>query len=205
VATGPAFSFCYPDNLEALGAAGAEIVPFDPCADAALPEAVGAVIAGGGFPEVFAETLSANRPMLASLRAHHGAGGVVWAECGGLLWLCRSLDDRPMAGLVDATAELGTRCVVGYRAATTTTVSPLGPPGTELRGHEFHYSRCDPGGAALALTGRTGASSGGFADSRLLASYLHVHLASRPDLAETVVRAAASAATAQPNQRRQLP
>jgi cobyrinic acid a,c-diamide synthase len=193
VAAGPAFSFCYPDNLEALTAAGAEVLPFDPCEDEAIPEGVGAVVAGGGFPEVYAEALSANRPMLASLRAHQARGGVVWAECGGLLWLARSLDGWPMAGLVDATAALtGTR-VLGYRSARTALSSPLGPAGTELRGHEFHYSATDPGGDALVLTGRHGTSTGGFAGPRLLASYLHVHLAAAPHLAEAVVRAASPA------------
>jgi cobyrinic acid a,c-diamide synthase len=192
VAAGPAFSFCYPDNLEALTAAGAEVVPFDPCVDGALPAGIGAVVAGGGFPEVFADALAANRPMLASLRAHHARGGVIWAECGGLCWLARSLDGRPMAGLVDAEAALTSTRVLGYRTARTTTASPLGPAGTVVRGHEFHYSATDPAGAALALSGRHGRSAGGFATPRLLASYLHIHLAARPDLAEAIVRAAAS-------------
>ena len=191
VAAGPAFSFCYPDNLEALTAAGAEVVPFDPCTDEALPEAVGAVVAGGGFPEVFAEPLAANLPMLRSVRAHHDRGGVVWAECGGLLWLARSLDGWPMAGIIDAVARLTATRALGYRTATTTAPSPLGPTGTELRGHEFHYSATAPAGAALQLHGRHGPSTGGFASPQLLASYLHLHLAATPRLTETVVRAAA--------------
>jgi cobyrinic acid a,c-diamide synthase len=98
-----------------------------------------------------------------------------------------------MAGLVNATAALtGTR-VLGYRSARTALSSPLGPAGTELRGHEFHYSATDPGGDALVLTGRHGTSTGGFAGPRLLASYLHVHLAAAPHLAEAVVRAASPA------------
>jgi cobyrinic acid a,c-diamide synthase len=194
VAAGPAFSFCYPDNLEALTAAGAEVIPFDPCTDAALPAGIGAVVAGGGFPEVFAEALAANGPMLESLRAHHARGGVIWAECGGLLWLARSLDGWAMAGIVDTAAALTKTRVLGYRSGYTTTASPLGPAGTPLRGHEFHYSAIDPPGDALALTGRHGPSSGGFATPRLLASYLHLHLGARPDLAEAVVRAAAGEA-----------
>jgi cobyrinic acid a,c-diamide synthase len=194
VAAGPAFSFCYPDNLEALRAAGAELLPFDPCSAQALPDGVTAVVAGGGFPEVYAEPLSRNRPMLRSLRAHHERGGVVWAECGGLLWLTRSLDGWPMAGLIDTTAALTTTRVLGYRSATTTAPSPLGPTGTQLRGHEFRYSAMAPAGDALRLTGRNGASTGGFAEPRMLASYLHVHLAASPALAESVVRTAAAVA-----------
>lgn len=197
VAAGPAFSFCYQDNLEALSAAGAEIVTFDPCRDEALPERSAAVVAGGGFPEVFAEALAANRPMLASVARHHRHGGVVWAECGGLLWLARSLDGWPMAGVVDADATMsGGGRVLGYRAATTTERSPLGQAGTELRGHEFHYSATDPGGEALVLTGRSGVTRGGFAGPGLLASYLHVHLAAAPHLAEAFVSAATGVAQA---------
>jgi cobyrinic acid a,c-diamide synthase len=196
VAAGPAFSFCYQENLEALAAAGAELVTFDPCRDTALPERSAAVVAGGGFPEVFAEALAANRPMLDSVAAHRRGGGVIWAECGGLLWLTRSLEGWPMAGVIDADATMGGGRVLGYRSATTTVASPLGPAGTGLRGHEFHYSTTDPGGDALVLTGRTGVTRGGFADPSLLASYLHVHLGGTPRLAEAFVSAASGGARA---------
>src|SRR5207247_98707 len=92
VASGPAFSFVYPENLEALTALGAEVVPFDPRHDQRLPDAVDGLYAGGGFPEVFAPELAANRPLLADLRTAVGRGLCVLAECGGLLWLARSLD-----------------------------------------------------------------------------------------------------------------
>jgi cobyrinic acid a,c-diamide synthase len=190
VAAGPAFSFCYPDNLEALAAAGAEVVPFDPCADASLPEGTAAVLAGGGFPELFAEPLSDNGPMLASLADHCRRGGAVWAECGGLLWLTRRLDRWPMAGVIDAEATMSGGRVLGYRSATTTVSSPVGPAGTALRGHEFHYSSTSPPGGALVMTGRQGVVRSGFAGPSLLASYLHVHLAAAPLLAEAFVSAA---------------
>lgn len=191
VAAGPAFSFSYPDNLEALDAAGAEVVAFDPCVDEELPALTSAVLAGGGFPEVYADALAANEPMLRSVADHHLRGGVIWAECGGLLWLTRSLDGSAMAGVVDADATMGGGRVLGYRSATTTGRSPLGPAGTQVRGHEFHYSATDPGGDALVLVGRHGTTTGGFAAPHLLASYLHVHLASYPTLAESFVSAAA--------------
>ena len=198
VASGPAFSFCYPDNLEALDAAGAEVVTFDPCIDEQLPAGTSAVLAGGGFPELYAEVLAANEPMLRSVADHHLRGGVIWAECGGLLWLTRSLDGSAMAGVVDADATSGDGRVLGYRSATTTRPSPLGPAGTQVRGHEFHYSATDPGGDALVLAGRHGTTTGGFAARHLLASYLHVHLASDPTLAETFVSAAARSPLAVP-------
>ena len=188
---GRAFSFTYPDNLELLEQAGAQLTPVDPEADRRLPEGIGALYAGGGFPEVFASALAANRPLLDDVRRRVGAGLVTWAECGGLLWLARSLDDHPMAGALDADASMTPRLTLGYRRARTTVDTPLGRRGTPLRGHEFHYSTVDPGGGALDWQGREGPGRGGFASPTLLASYLHVHLASDPSLAERFVSAAA--------------
>jgi cobyrinic acid a,c-diamide synthase len=188
VAAGPAFSFMYPDNLEALAAAGAELVPFDPCRDPGLPGACTGLIAGGGFPETFAEALSENLPMLADVRERVGRGLVTWAECGGLLWLCDELDGRAMAGVVAAGATMTPRLTLGYRVATATADTPLGQAGTELRGHEFHYSAMEPAGELFAFTGRHGRSAGGFGGPRLAASYLHTHLAARPDVAQGFVR-----------------
>ncbi len=189
MAGGPAFSFTYPDNLEMLRSAGAELVEFDPCTDDRLPDGCTGLIAGGGFPEVHLHALSDNAPLLAEVRRRVDDGLVVWAECGGLVWLGQGLDGRPLAGVVDTHAAMGDRVTLGYRQATTRVDSPLGPAGTTLRGHEFHYSTVEPAGDALLLTGRHGSSRAGFAGDRLLASYLHLHLGARPDIAEHVVRA----------------
>ena len=135
LAAGPAFSFTYPDNLDALRAAGAELVPFDPCSDEALPVGVQGLVAGGGFPEVYADQLSANTRLLADVRKRIDDGLVTWAECGGLLWLCSQLDGKPMAGVLDATSEMTSRLTLGYRTATSTVPTPLGPSGTVVRGH----------------------------------------------------------------------
>jgi cobyrinic acid a,c-diamide synthase len=194
VAGGPAFSFEYPDNLEAMEAAGAELVPFDPLRDASLPHGCSGLIAGGGFPEVFAAQLASNLPLLADLRRRCDAGLVVWAECGGLLWLTRALDGHAMAGVIEADATMTDQLTLGYRTATTTTASPLGPAGLALRGHEFHYSTIEPPGDALALEGRFGTGPGGWATPTLLASYLHLHLGAAPELAEAFVRRAAAGA-----------
>ncbi len=117
VAGGPAFSFSYPDNLELLEQAGAELVPFDPLADAALPAEVDALYAGGGFPEVFVEALAANRPLLADVRDRVADGLSTWAECGGLLWLARSLDGHALCGAIDAEGRMTDRLTLGYRRA----------------------------------------------------------------------------------------
>src|SRR5207248_1386667 len=115
---------------------------------------------------------------------------VTWAECGGLLWLARSLDGHPLAGVLEAEARMTPGLTLGYRRAVAATDSPLAAAGTELRGHEFHYSCIEPAGNALTLIGRRGSEPGGFATDRLLASYLHLHLGGDPAPAERFVRTA---------------
>ena len=184
VAGGPAFSFTYPDNLELLAQAGAELVAFDPLTAPSLPPGVAGLYAGGGFPEVFAAGLAANAPLLNDVRRKVGAGLVTWAECGGLLWLARSLDGHQLGGVVGADARMTERLTLGYRRARLRVTSPLGPAGTELRGHEFHYSELDPPGDAMEWSGRTGQGRAGFAGPTLVASYVHVHMGADPALAE---------------------
>ena len=127
IASGPAFSFVYQDNLEALAAAGAELLPFDPRLDPGLPDGSTALYVGGGFPEVFVAGLSENRPLQRDLRAKASDGLVMWAECGGLLWLARSLDGHPLAGIVPAEGIMTDRLTLGYRTAELRVDSPLGP------------------------------------------------------------------------------
>ncbi|HWC11765.1 MAG TPA: cobyrinate a,c-diamide synthase [Acidimicrobiales bacterium] len=189
---GRSFSFSYPDNLELLEQAGAEIVPFDPEIDDRLPPAVDALYAGGGFPEVFAARLAANRPLLDDVGRRVAGGLVTWAECGGLLWLARSLDGHRMAGAVPADTRMTDRLTLGYRRSRPLVDTPLAAAGTELRGHEFHYSTCEPGGDALEWRGREGGGRSGFASPTLMASYLHLHLAADPGLAERFVGTAAA-------------
>ncbi len=191
VAGGPAFTFCYEDNLEALRAAGAEIVTFDPLRDEQLPDDIDGVIVGGGFPEVFGEHLAGNVALAADVRRRVANGLVTWAECGGLLWLAESLDDQPMVGAVPAVAHMTSRLTLGYRHAVSEVASPLGPAGTTLRGHEFHYSTVEPTGQALRLTSRFGDRLEGFADGHLLATYLHLHLGSDGGPAAAFVSACA--------------
>jgi cobyrinic acid a,c-diamide synthase len=204
VAAGPAFSFMYPDNLELLEQAGAEVVPFDPLADPVLPEPVDGLVAGGGFPEVFAQALSDNQKLLAALRdrvlarqassaTSPGGGGLaVWAECGGLLWLARSLDGRPLAGVIEADARMTDRLTLGYRTAMATRDSPVAAAGSVVRGHEFHYSAIEPEGDGLVLEGRFGQGRAGWLGPRLFASYVHLHLGAAPEVAERFVAACAA-------------
>jgi cobyrinic acid a,c-diamide synthase len=199
VAAGPAFSFSYADNLELLTEAGAEIVPFDPLRDRALPEGIGALVAGGGFPEVFAGALAENKSLLADTRRRVAAGLVTWAECGGLLWLGEELDGHRLCGVIAARGRITDRLTLGYRTATFGADTPLGIGGTVVRGHEFHYSSIDPVGDALSLSSSGGiAARSGWASPTLLASYLHIHLAGAPALATALVEAAAAAVNGGP-------
>lgn len=185
VATGPAFAFVYADNIEALEAAGAEVITFDPLQDERLPAEADGLYVGGGFPEVFAEGLAQNTRLLDDVRTR---GLVTWAECGGLLWLCNRLDGRRLAGVVDADARMTERLTLGYRRATARVDNPLCQAGEELRGHEFHYSVAEPAGDAFHLRARFGDGPGGFATPTLVASYLHLHLGATPRPAERFVR-----------------
>jgi cobyrinic acid a,c-diamide synthase len=175
VAAGRAFTFTYSDTLDALRAGGAEILPFDPLADEQLPDAIDGLIVGGGFPEVHAASLTDNTPLLAAVRHAVTAGTPTWAECGGLLWLTHFLDGRPMAGVLPASAWMTDTLTLGYREAMTTVASPLGPAGTGLRAHEFHYATIEPAGDALDMRSRFGHGRAGFAAPTLLASFLHHH------------------------------
>lgn len=187
VAGGPAFSFVYPDNLEALERAGAELVPFDPLQAPRLPEGCRALYAGGGFPEVFAGELAANLPLLESVREEVRRGLVVLAECGGLLWLASSLDGREMAGVLPARARMTGHLTLGYRRVLARRDTPVLAAGRSARGHEFHYSAVEPTGDALELTGRFGRGVAGFGGERMLASYVHLHFGSDPALARRLV------------------
>ncbi len=192
VAGGRAFTFTYTDTLDALAAAGVEVVPFDPRRDQRLPFDVDGLLVGGGFPETYAAELSDNHTLLADVRQRVAGGLPTWAECGGLAWLCRELDGHPMAGVIDAAATMGDRLHLGYRTAHTTAATPLGPAGTELRGHEFHYSTVDPPGDALHLQGRFASHPDGHATPTLVATYLHHHPGGDPSIVSNFVAACAA-------------
>jgi cobyrinic acid a,c-diamide synthase len=182
VAAGAAFTFTYTDTLEALSAAGAEVVTFDPARDRRLPERLAGLVIGGGFPETHVVELAANGPLLAEVRAAVGRGVPTWAECGGLLYLCRTLDGTPMAGVIAADATMTSRLSLGYRQVVTAAASPIGPAGTRFRAHEFHYARIEPGGDSLHLGSRWGDARAGFATASLLASFAHHHPGGDPSL-----------------------
>ena len=195
VASGPAFSFVYEENLELLRGSGAEISVFDPTSDETLPEGTEALYLGGGFPETYAEALSANEPLRKEVRAFAESGRPVIAECGGLLYLCRELDGHPMCGVIDAEARMTDRLFLGYRKARALADSPLSPTGNTLRGHEFHYSAVEPQAGALPAASPAwelpGRGEEGFVVGGVHASYLHTHWAATPELPRRLVQSAA--------------
>jgi len=198
VARDAAFCFYYPENLELLQAAGGEVVPFSPLADAALPEATDLLYLGGGYPELRAPVLAANEPMRRSIRRFHQQGGTIYAECGGLMYVCRELVDAsgtvyPMLDLLPARAVMQPRlAALGYVTLRTTRPTPLGPAGTAARGHEFHYSRLEglrPLTFAAELEhGRGETRPDGLMAGNLLAGYAHLHFGSNPALATALLR-----------------
>ena len=194
LAHGPAFCFHYEENLELLEAAGAELARFDPLTDETLPAGCGALMLAGGFPEVFAGALEANAALRTEVAAFAASGRPVLAECGGLLFLCRSLDGRPMCGVLPAEARMTDRLSLGYREATAATATPWIDAGEPTRGHEFHYSAVSPAHGeqgAWELTGRGQTRTEGFVAGAVQASYLHVHWAAFPDVPRRLVAAAA--------------
>jgi cobyrinic acid a,c-diamide synthase len=110
-----------------------------------------------------------------------------------LLWLGNELDGRAMAGVVPTAGTMTSRLTLGYRDVRTTRRSPLGPGGTHLRGHEFHYSTVEPRNDDLAPTTPGTVAPAAWLDERTFASYLHCHLGTAPELAHAFVGAAASA------------
>ncbi len=193
VAGGAAFTFCYTETMELLTAAGADVVTVDPLRDAALPPGTGALVLGGGFPEMHASDLSANESLRADVARLARSGAPVVAECAGLLYLARELDGLPMCGVLDATARMTPRLTLGYRDAVAAGSSVLTPAGTAVRGHEFHRTTVDPGNpAAPAPPAWTfGGRKEGFVQGGVHASYLHLHWAGYPGLARRLVAAAA--------------
>lgn len=190
LAGGAAFSFAYTETAETLTAAGAQVVMLDPLREEQLPAATAAVVLPGGFPEVYAEQLSANLPLLAALRRHLAAGAPLYAECAGLLLLCTALDGAPMVGQFEATATMTPRLTLGYRAATAPADTLAVSAGTTVTGHEFHRTAVDPGSGSEPAWTIEDRAEGFATGTRVLASYLHLHPAGVPSLAHRLVGAA---------------
>ncbi|MGW8976716.1 cobyrinate a,c-diamide synthase [Streptomyces platensis] len=198
VAGGAAFTFSYAEHAELLAAAGAEVAPFDPLRDEQLPPGTQGLVIGGGFPEMYAPDLSANAPLRAAVAELAASGAPVSAECAGLLYLSRSLDGKPMCGVLPAEARMTERLTLGYREAVALRDNALAAAGTRVRGHEFHRTALEPGAGADPAWGLTHPERRveGFVTGGVHASYLHVHWAAEPSLAGRLVASAARSAAA---------
>ena len=201
VARDKAFSFYYEDNFDLLRESGAEIVLFSPLADAELPPDLDGLYLGGGYPEVYADALSRNASMCAGIRALAEAGKPVYAECGGMIYLGKSLTtldghSYTMTGLLPMEFEMTPRLVhFGYVEVEFVESCLLGEKGTRVRGHSFHCSRVRADGAMptayqlnYSLSGRK--EPEGYRFKNVLASYVHLHFRANPVLARSLVMAA---------------
>lgn len=206
IARDAAFCFYYEENLRLLRAAGARLVEFSPMNDPYLPDGISGLYLGGGYPELYAFELGQNNKLRREIKEFCAVGHPVYAECGGFMYLMNDIiTDRgryAMSGVFPVRAEMGQRFrALGYREATVTADSILGASGTKARGHEFHYSSIQDEivpsemPAIYSLTGRKGPLAGpeGFVRDNTLGSYVHLHFASTPGIAEAFVEACRNA------------
>ena len=198
VAFDDAFCFYYPENLELLEDAGCEIVPFSPLDERSVPRDVDGLYFGGGFSDVFAARLAANRPFLDSVVRAHQQGTPIYAECGGTLLVSRTLRTpdgavHDMAGVIPIDIALDGTPRLGYRDVRLMSDCLLGPAGTRLRGHEFHFStllsETDCYRAAYSMHDCDGEPLGchGWTDPLLGASFVQLHFGQDPEIASRLV------------------
>ncbi|MBI4720931.1 MAG: hydrogenobyrinic acid a,c-diamide synthase (glutamine-hydrolyzing), partial [Chitinivibrionia bacterium] len=198
-----AFSFYYPENLEALERAGAELIVSSPLRDTHIPE-VDAIYIGGGFPETFAEALAANVPFRRAVAAAVEAGMPVYAECAGAMYLGEKLvvggESYPMAGALPVVFGFEKRPQGhGYAAVEAVAPNPFFRLGARIRGHELHYSRVlamDERSVSFAFKILRGqgvdGKSDGICRKNTLASYCHIHALGTRGWAASMVEAGES-------------
>ncbi|MGD8881004.1 MAG: cobyrinate a,c-diamide synthase [Desulfobacterales bacterium] len=197
-----AFQFYYPENIDALNEAGAETVFISPLAEKTLP-ALDALYIGGGFPETHAKELAQNESFRKELKALAENNLPIYAECGGLMYLGEELvlegKSYPMAGVLPVSFDFYPRPQGhGYTIVTVENENPFYEIGTEIRGHEFHYSRVlhwSGGDKDLVFRMQRGVGitkdKDGICYKNVLATYTHIHSLGTPQWAPTLVRNAA--------------
>jgi cobyrinic acid a,c-diamide synthase len=196
VARDAAFNFLYEDNLDLLRAAGAEIAFFSPLQDTALPRETNAIYLCGGFPEIYAAELAANKALHDDIRSAHARGIPIYAECGGLMYLTEGIVDTEnkchhMLGLLQGQSVMAGRLTLGYRTVRARCDSWLWRAGETMRGHEFHYSIWNgrtldtpPAYDILPSEYQPVMRSEGAQLDNLLASYVHLHFLAHPEIAQ---------------------
>ena len=200
VARDAAFNFYYDASLRVLRSFGAEIVFFSPLDDEHLPENIGGLIIGGGFPEMFAAQLEQNKNLRAEILNAANNGLPIFAECGGFMYLMSRLVDFKgksfeMCGVFDGAAVMTDRLYrIGYAEAEILRDCVLGRAGNKFRAHEFHFSKPVDDTADEKIFHYTRTRTGeeyfaGAIKKNVVASYLHIHFAGCPKLAENFVAA----------------
>ena len=192
IARDKAFHFYYEDNLEILRNCGFELIDFSPINDKELPKDLKGIYLGGGFPELFAKELEDNLSMRTSIKTFANSGNSIYAECGGYVYLCDSLESDgkiyDMCGLISSKADMGKKMrSLGYREVRSLHDSFLGAKELKMRGHEFHWSSVtsfdDKSMAWNVKTTRKCVKEvkSGYMTKNIIASYIHLHFASNKD------------------------
>jgi cobyrinic acid a,c-diamide synthase len=196
-----AFQFYYPENLEALERAGAQLVFTSPLSEHELP-AVDALYIGGGFPETHAEQLAANRAYAGQVKSSADQGMPIYAECGGLMYLGEELildnGTFQMTGVLPIVFGFSKRPQGhGYTIVRIDRENPYFKPGTVIKGHEFHYSTVESWSGSekdMAFTMERGSgiarSKDGLCRKNVLATYTHIHALGTPQWAPALVEQA---------------
>lgn len=205
VARDKAFCFYYQDNIDLLKQSGARIAEFSPLNDPHLPENIDGIYFGGGYPELFAKELAANKSLLKEIHEKCIQGMPVYGECGGFMFLCRTIhsafDDAcyDMCGCFDLDIKMSKKLrALGYREITLEKDTLIGLKGDRIRGHEFHYSAIEDSAPVLLdetenvyrVSGREGQNIllKGYQKHNTLGSYFHVHFGSSKNCAAQFIQ-----------------
>lgn len=199
VAWDKAFCFYYQENLDILRQSGAELVFFSPVNDRSLPENIGGIYLGGGYPETYRKELSENISMKEEIRRAAETGMPVLAECGGFMYTCENLIETdgsamPMLGLIPTDVQMTQRLSMdfGYVTMEAQQDTPFFDKGTQIRVHEFHYSKAAKRGEVCRMEKSTGRSwTGMHVRGNVLAGYPHLYFHNCPEVARRFVRLAA--------------
>jgi cobyrinic acid a,c-diamide synthase len=194
IAMDKAFCFYYEDSLELLRQMGAELIPFSPLQDKILPENIDGLILGGGYPELYAETLSENTSMLNSIKNSFKNGLPTYAECGGFMYLGKtiSVNDRSynMVGAIETNSALTNKLQnFGYIRLVAKEDTVFCKKGQGINAHEFHYSKSDKNGNTFeAVKSEEKGWDVGFSSPSFFAGYPHLHLWGNLDFARNFLR-----------------
>lgn len=196
VASDAVFTFYYQDNLDALAENHADLVYFSPLNQEKIPDVDGLYI-GGGYPEIFAKELESNQSMRNSIRKFHEEGRPIYAECGGLMYLSRSINNHKMCKVFNYDSVMTKKPqALSYVISKATSDNIIAKKGDIIKGHEFHYSKINlknskPDFAFEILRGRgIKDKQDGLTSKNTLANYIHTHTAAHPLFASNFTRSA---------------